>query len=131
MIEIKTLYDAMKVFGDADTWDKEFDEVICWDLCDDDKDICFRCATALAKSIEIVKVNRLGHTFEFVADISKFVREHIQFMYELSQDFTWPMEDADPNNDESVYRGVQIVNAMQAGYACEEQYEAMMKELGY
>jgi len=132
MIEIKTLYDALKMFGGADTWDTEYDEVICWERCDDvqDEDVCFKCATEMAKRIEIAKVFKDGGVWEFVADISKFVRQHIQFMFRLSQGFKWPMPNADPDDDESIYRGVQIVNAMQAGYACDEQYEAMLKELG-
>lgn len=132
MIEIKSLYDALKMFGSADTWDKDYDEVICWERPenDDDDDVCFKCATEMAKRIDIVNVYKDGGVWEFVADITKFVKEHIKFMYELSQGFKWPMESADPNDDDAVYTGVQIVNAMQAGYACDEQYEAMLKELG-
>ena len=40
------------------------------------------------------------------------------------------MPDADPENDESIYQGVRIVNAMQAGYASDDEYNAMLKELG-
>ena len=131
MIEIKSLYDALKMFGGADTWDTDFDEVICWELpSKDDDDVCSRCAIEMAKRIDIVRVYQAYHNcWEFVADITKFVKEHIKFMYELSQGFKWPMESADPNDDDSVYTGVQIVNAMQAGYACDEQYEAMLSEL--
>lgn len=132
MIEIKTLYDALKMFGGADTWDTVFDEVVCWECPDeDDEDPCFKCAIEMAKRIDIVKVYQPSRNcWEFIADITKFVKEHIEFMYRLSQGFRWPMESADPNDDDSVYTGVQIVNAMQAGYACDEQYEAMLKELG-
>lgn len=130
MVELNTLYDALKMFDEGDTWDKDYDDVICWCLCDDDDDPCSKCATEMAKRIDLVKVNKVSYGVEFVADISKFVREHIHFMYELSQGFKWSMPNDDPEDDESMYRGVQIVNAMQAGYACDDDYNAMLKELG-
>ena len=130
MVELNTLYDALKMFESCDTWDKDYDDVICWELCDDNDDPCFRCATELAKRIDLVKVNRVSYGVELVADISGFVKKHMDFLHEFSQGFKWPMPDADPENDESVFRGVQIINAMQAGYACDDDYEAMLKELG-
>ena len=89
MIIIRTLYDALKVFGSADTWDVHYDDVICWEFCDDDDDddVCFRCATEMAKRIDIVSVKRVDHGVEFIADIGAFVKEHMAFMHELSQGF--------------------------------------------
>lgn len=127
MIEMKTLYDLLKTVESVDVWDQHYDDVMCWELCDDDDDPCFRCATEMAKNIEVISYK---DQYNGVADIGGFVKKHMPFLYELSQGFRWPMPDADPDNDESVLRGVQIVNAMQAGYACDEDYEAMLKELG-
>lgn len=126
MIEIRTLYDLLKMVDSADVYDAHYDDGICWDLQDDDDDCCARCATAMAKHIEAISYR---DRYSAVADIGGFVKQHMQFCYELSQGFKWPMPDADPGNDESVYRGVQMVNAMQAGYACDEDYEAMLAEL--
>ena len=129
MIEMRTLYDALKMFESADTYDCEYDDGICWDLQDDDDDWCARCATEMAKNIEVVKMNKADYGVVLIADIGAFVKAHMAFMHELSQGFKWPMPDADPENEESVYRGVQIVNGMQAGYACDEDYEKMLNEL--
>ena len=130
MVEMNTIYDALKMLDDCDVWDAHYDDCIAWCLCDDDDDLCSKCATELAKRIELVKINRTQYGIELVADIGKFVKEHMNFMHEFSQGFKWPMPDADPENDESVFRGVQIINAMQAGYTCDEDYNAMLKELG-
>ena len=129
MIVLKSLFDALLYIGDADVYDKHYDDGIAW-CYDPEEDACARCSMEMAKRIEIVDINKTGYGIvEFIADIGSFVKEHIQFCYELSQGFKWPMPDADPGNDESVFRGVQMVNAMQAGYACDEDYEAMLAEL--
>ena len=128
MIVLENLYDALLYIGDADVYDKQYDDVIAW-CYDSDEDICAECGMEMARHIDIVDIRRSGHCVEFVADIGAFVKQHMQFCYELSQGFKWPMPDADPGNDESVFRGVQMVNAMQAGYACDEDYEAMLAEL--
>ena len=133
MVEMKTLQDALKVFDDCDVYDNTFDDGIAW--CNSESyynedDHCFKCAVEMAKRIDLVKINKAQYGVELVADIAKFVMEHMEFMYKLSQNFRDPMPDADPENDESVYQGVRIVNAMQAGYACDDEYNAMLKELG-
>lgn len=129
MIELRTLYDALRLVESADTYDCVYGDVICWDLQDDDDDCCGRCATEMAKHIEVVKANKAEYGVVLIADIGAFVRQHMEFMHELSQEFKWPMPDADPENDESVFRGVQMVNAMQAGYASDDEYERMLCEL--
>lgn len=126
MIVIKTLYDLLRMVDSADVWDPHYDDVICWDLQDDSDDCCARCAMEMAKRIEAISYR---DQYNAVADIGSFVKQHMQFMYEFSQGFKWPMESADPDDDESVFRGVQIVNAMQAGYACDEDYERMLAHL--
>lgn len=132
-IELSSLYDALKIFEDCDVYDDTYDDGIAWcnseDYYDND-DHCFKCAVEMAKRIDIVKINKGSCGVSLVADIAKFVKEHMQFMYELSQNFRVPMPDADPENDESVYQGVRIINAMQAGYACDDEYDRMLKELG-
>lgn len=129
MIVLKSLFDALLYIGDADVHDAHYDDVIAW-CYDSDEDVCARCAMEMAKRIDITDIEKVSYGVEFTADIGAFVKQHMQFCYELSQGFKWPMPDADPDNDESVFRGVQMVNAMQAGYACDEDYEAMLAELG-
>ena len=130
MIEVATLYDLLQLVDEADVYDAHYDDVICW-CFDDDEDVCARCAMEMAKRIPACSWNRGSYgEVTAVADIGAFVKEHMQFCHELSQGFKWPMPDSDPENDESVFRGVQMVNAMQAGYACDEDYEAMLRELG-
>ena len=131
MIEIKTLYDMLKLVESSDTYDCQYDDGICWDLQDDEPDdLCARCATEMAKRIEVTGYNKRTYGVDTIADIGAFVKAHMHFCYELSQEFRWPMPDDDPENGDSVFRGIQMVNAMQAGYASDDQYEAMLTELG-
>lgn len=128
VIEIKSLYDMLTLIESADTYDKTFDHGVCYDLYDDDEPISV-CMTEVQKQIDIVSFHKASYGIDLVADIASFVRYHMHDLYLMSQRFKNPMESDDPEDDNAVYTGVTIINALQPGYGADDDYLLLLKKI--
>lgn len=121
-----SMYDALKQCESTDVCDQTYDDTICWDICDDMDGIESKCMTEIQKRTDIIEYQP---PYSTIADIQTFVKEHIEILYEISQKHRYPIPDADPENDDSVYYGVMLINAMMQGYATEDEYQKLYDHL--
>ena len=124
MIHLDTLYDVIKMLDEADTYDNTYDAGVCFSHYTDNDPIDL-CMTAIQKRIDPIKLN--GR--EVIADVAGFVKEHMQLMYTVSQSFRLSMDSADPNNEEDVYYGVELVMALEPGNGSDDDYLYILHEL--
>lgn len=124
--EKRTMYDYLEDVDSTDVYDSEYDDGICWDFLEEyeDEDIYDTCMREVQKRTYLVKK---GKPYNTIADISGFVRRYMDILYPISQDHREPMESADPNDEDAVYHGVRLINAMMCGYASDDEYESLLK----
>ena len=129
-IVFDTLYDALKFFKSGDTYDRTYDTGVCWDLCDDeDGDEFDEVCTIMQKHIPLVNMHECSYGMEFVADITAFLLENLDFFYEYSQDFRWPIPTKDPEDEEyeeGLYYGVKVIESIMTGYIPEDDYPKLL-----
>lgn len=123
---INNMYDALKLCESTDVSDNVYDNCICWDLQDDEDSIESKCCTEIQKRTDII---RYAPPYNTIADIAGFVKQHMDILYVISQKHRLPMPDANPENDESMYCGVTLVNQMMQGYASNDEYEKLYNHL--
>lgn len=128
-IVLNTMYDALSIIEDADTSDAHTGDCICWDFYSSDHDACDACMIEVQKQVEVANMYRCQYGVELTARISDFVQKNMDVLYRISQDHREPMESKDPEDDDSVYAGVRLVNAMQAGYGSDDEYLLLLKNI--
>ena len=133
MYEMKNLLELLSVIKSADVYDNTYDDGICYDLYEEENDDpCWISGRLIQERIEPLvyrpAVKGLNPK-EVVADIAKFVKEHMQVLEFISRTHMEPMRSTDPENEDAVYYGVRLVNAMQAGYATNGDYMQMIWNL--
>ena len=128
-IVINNLYEMLQLIESADTYDNTFDDGICWDFYDGSDDPCEICMEEVQKRIDVIKFINCSHGIDLIADISQFVKDNMDTLYRISQEHRESMESKDVNDDESVYCGVRLVNAMQAGYASDDEYLYLLHKM--
>lgn len=124
-----TLYDALKYFESGDVYDKVYDTGVCWDLCDEDDDFGKVC-TIMQKHIPLEKMRSCSYGMEFIADITSFLLENLDFFYDYSQDFRWPIPTKDPEDEEyeeGLYYGVKVIESIMTGYIPEDEYPKLLE----
>ena len=127
-IVINNLYDMLKLIESADTYDKTFDHGVCYDLYEDNDPLDV-CMTEVQKQIDIVSFNKASYGINLVADIAGFVKKYMHDLYVMSQRFRHPMESDDPKDDDAVYTGITIINALQPGYGADDDYLLLLKKI--
>ena len=131
-VVFNTLFDALKYFESGDTYDKTYDTGVCWDLCEqgDDADEFDKVCTIMQKHIPLESMHECSYGMEFVADITSFLVENLDFFYNYSQDFKWPISTKDPENEEyeeGLYYGVKIIESIMTGYIPEDDYPMLLE----
>lgn len=132
MIQINNLYDMLVLVDEADTYDNVFDSGVCWSHHDgktNDRETYDLCMDAVQKRIDILNFSHASYGFDLVADISGFVRQHMGVLHRISQDHKWSMKSTDPDEDEDVYIGVKLLEAMEIGDATEDEYAYLLMHL--
>ena len=132
MIQINNLYEMLALVEDADTYDNVFDSGVCWSQHDgktDDKEAYDLCMDAIQKRIDILKFSHASYGFNLIADISGFVKQHMGLLHRVSQEHKWPMRSTDPDEDEDVYLGVKLLEALEIGEASEDEYVYLLMNL--
>ncbi len=125
-IVINNLHDMLKLVESADTYDKTFDSGVCYDLYEDDEPIDI-CMTEVQKQIDVVSFHKVIYGVDIVADIAGFVKKYMHRLYEMSQRFRTSMDSDDPDDDDSVYVGVTVVNALEPGGGSDDDYLYLLK----
>jgi hypothetical protein len=140
----KTVYDMMlleDILSDGggsshDVCDKIYDYVICWDLPDEidegDEYHYDEAVTDIMKHVPMVAIH--GDNWE--ADVSQFVRDHVDLVYDVSQYFTclampdknldkkW--KDMEYEEDDSLYQGVRTIMELMPGNGIADQYKLIV-----
>lgn len=132
-----TMLEALREFDSGDTYDTEIDDGVCWDyygepkdiLHDPQEDLCSLSGALVQERVEMTEVRDCSYGKEFLADISSFVKAHVDVLYDISQCHTESMISKDIEEEWNWYVGVRIVNAMQCGYATDDEYMLMVREL--
>jgi hypothetical protein len=130
-IILNTLYDALSITDDnsADVFDNVYGHCVCWDIYDDYEPISI-CMNEVMKQIDVTGYGESQYgAREFTADIASFVKKHMHDLYVMSQRFKQPMLSDDPEDDESVYIGVTIIDALQPGYGADDDYLLLLKKI--
>lgn len=128
-IVMNNMYEALSVIESADTSDAHTGDCICWDYYEDDDDACDACMIEVQKQVDVVNMYRCSYGVELTADISGFVKKHMEVLKGISKAHRESMLSTDPDDDDSVYTGVRLVNAMQAGYASDDEYLLLLKNI--
>lgn len=126
-----SLMEAIHELGgsDIDVWDSELDFGVAWCEPDpEDEDLDAQAFRRLASGIEFVReydyTAVMGFPYRwFIADISGFVRDHIELFRSLAESFGIQVC-GDLDDDTEV--GVRIVNALVSGYADDETYRLLL-----
>lgn len=131
------LFEDLLTGGDGsshDVCDKIYDVCMCWDLpdeIDEEDDLHYdEAITDIMKHVPFVAFH--GETWE--ADVSQFVRDHVDLVYELSKYFVnYEMQDKDLDKtdfeyeeDDSLYQGVQTIMAIMPGYGTKDMHELII-----
>ena len=124
---IETMYDILSLIESADTSDTTFDDCVCWDFYTDEDEPIDVCMAEVQKHIDLCDMFRCSYGFNLVADITKFVKEHIEPVFFISQFHREKMTSMNPEDMDSLYAGVRLINAMQAGYASDDEYLYLLK----
>lgn len=130
-----TMLEAMRKYDSGDTYDTEVDTGVCWDYYGEPEDLleegdlCEMSGALVQKYTEMKLVRDCSYGKEFIADITAFARAHVDVLYIISQDHTLPMHSKDMTDEDNWYSAVSLVGAMQCGYACDDEYFLMVKEL--